>query len=182
MPDKTSKSLKPIRTFDPAPAWKKLLEEPGTPDEDQDRSDLKDECFWSYFSPDGSLICFYATKEYIVVYDVQTGDLRWCYKHKGRSASDYWASKPLFHPNHPMIAWVGQFGKDGREDFSSLKHCGVYPVDFSRPDAIPVRVANLEGKITLFRITAYFSVLTCEQLIAALTSSSQPAGPSSTAA
>jgi hypothetical protein len=181
MSDKTSESPKLIRTFDPTLAWKKLLEDSGIPDEKQDLSDLNDECFWSYFSPDGSLICFYASKEYTIVYDVQTGDLRWCFKHKGSSASDYWESKPVFHPSLPMMAWVGQLAKDGREDFDSLKHCGVYLVDLSSPDASPARIANLEGKDSL-QITLSLLVLTRKQSIAVPASSSPPVAPSSTAA
>lgn len=176
-----SQSATLVRTFDPTAAWKQLGEDSGLSEEDVDRLELEDECFWSYFNPSASLICFYAAKEYIIVYDVNTGNIRWCHKLKGGSTSDYWHSKPIFHPKLPMMAWVGQFGKDGREDFDSLTHCGVYLVDLSTPDATPERVTGLEGKVIHFESTIYLSVLTRQQLIVAPTSSSPPAAPSSTA-
>ena len=176
-----SKSATLVRTFDPTAAWKQLGKDFGLSEEDVGRLELEDECFWSYFNPKASLICFYATKEYIIVYDVDTGNLRWCHKLKGRNSSDYWDSKPVFHPKLPIMAWVGQFGKDDRGDFDSLKHCGVYLVDLSTPNATPERVTGLEGKSTHFEPTIHLSVLTHQQSIVAPTSSSPLAAPSSMA-
>ena len=140
------KSATLVRKFDPTAAWKQLGADSGLFEEDVDRLELEDECFWPYFNLNASLVCFYATKEYIIVYDVDTGNLRWCHKLKGRNTFDYWVSKPVFHPKLPMMAWVGRFGKGRRGDFDSLKHCGIYLADLSTLDATPERVIGLEGK------------------------------------
>lgn len=176
----TSESPTLIRTFDPTSAWEKVLENCPMANEDEERKELKDECYWSYFSPDGSLICFYATREYIIVYDAQSSNLCWCYKLKGKNASDYWVDKPVFHPTLPMMVWVEQFGKDGREDFNARKHCGVYLVNLSRPNANPVRINDLTDNKPLHTLPFMYAYL--QQLTAVPISSSLPAAPSPMAA
>jgi hypothetical protein len=108
--------------------------------------DLIEMCYWSFFSPDESLLCFYSTKEYIAVYDVESRDLRWCHRLKGMAVSHYWMSKPVFHPTKPMMAWIEQCGKNDSEDFSSLKDCGVYICDVSHPNGLPARLECFTGK------------------------------------
>lgn len=176
-----------LRIFDPSVVLQKLLEpkhgaELVVEENKHAYEELRTECYWAYCSPDESLICFYASKEYIVIFDTQSGDLRWCYRLHGKRVDGYWEQKPIFHPTRPMIAWVGQLGTDNREDFSSLKHCGVYMVDLSDPKALPVRFENLAGKTAkkeFQRISAFFK-LTLIQSMAALTLFFLPAAHIST--
>jgi hypothetical protein len=138
-----------IHKFDPTPVWDRLVSDREGKDEEQierEIKDLDDRCFWSFLSPDESLLCFFATEDYIAVFDVESRELRWCHRLKGHSANDYWQSKPVFHPTKPMIAWIEQFGKDCRDDFSSLKHCGVYICDTSSQDNLPLRLEEFTGK------------------------------------
>jgi hypothetical protein len=62
MSDKEADSTKLLRTLKATSAWKQVSNTSGTSKNNDDLSDLRDECFWSYFSPDGSMICFYASK------------------------------------------------------------------------------------------------------------------------
>lgn len=138
-----------IHTFDTTPVWDRIVgDKEGKDDQEIERAikDLNDGCFWAFLSPDESFVCFYATKEYIAVFDVKSHDLRWCYRLKGHSADEYWANKPIFHPTKPMMAWVEQFGKNDDENFSSLKDCGVCISDVSKLDSIPIRLEGFTGK------------------------------------
>lgn len=99
-------------------------------------------------SLDESLLCFYSTKEYIAVFDVESRDLRWYRRLKGDAVNDYWMSKLVFHPTKPMMAWIEQYGKNHNEDFSLLKDCGVYISDVSHPNDLPARLEGFTGKST----------------------------------
>jgi hypothetical protein len=143
-----------VRDFQPGGVWNKIARAIKDPPQGEkpkslgeDIHDLETQGYWSYLSPDESLVCFYVTKVYIAVFDVESGNLRWCHRLKGKGG-DYWMEKPAFHPTRPLMAWIEQYGKDGKEDFEPYRDCGVYIVNLSSPENLPVRLEDLTGQDT----------------------------------
>jgi len=147
------KSMDPkaIQVFHPGELWKRIgRSSPGDSDYgpttvEQDIEDLQKDCYWTFLSPNEDMICYFADKEYIAVYDVQSGNLKWCHRLHGDKIREYWMEKPIFHPTKPLLAWTEQFGKD-REDFDVKRHCSVYFVDLCSPENAPVKIEGVTGK------------------------------------
>ncbi|KAF2189399.1 hypothetical protein K469DRAFT_64389 [Zopfia rhizophila CBS 207.26] len=101
----------PIHVYDPNVVWNRLTTKPKL---DLSKSDtmknIKEDCYWSFLSPDESMVCFYCSGVYVAVFSTTSSELMWF--HQYTKHDRYSQNKPIFHPSEPVLAWKEKWGED----------------------------------------------------------------------
>lgn len=120
-------------------AWSRLVKNEKTdPTTEEGWERIKSHAYHCFLSPDESMACFYSSKVYVCVMDVNTGELLWFRQFEG-DVSNYIVGKPLFHPNRRILAWKEQLGGDGDSAYE-MEECGIWVVEMKSVDSEPVKL------------------------------------------
>jgi hypothetical protein len=127
-----------VQEFSANSAWSRLVKNEKTdPTTEEGKENITSDGYHCFLSPDESMACFYASKVYVCVMDVQSGELIWFHQFEG-DISHYVVEKPLFHPHRRILTWLEERTEDG--DSYQKEMNSMWIVEMDSVDSKPVRL------------------------------------------